>query len=57
MKSDPWEIKNLATEGGHASVLEDHRKRLAAWESKLKPAPPPEGGWLNAAKKKKKKKT
>ncbi|MHC4417975.1 MAG: sulfatase family protein [Planctomycetota bacterium] len=56
MKSDPWEIKNLAAEGGYASVLEDHRKLLASWESKLKPAPAPEGGWLDAAKKKKKKK-
>jgi choline-sulfatase len=57
MKNDPWEIKNLATEGRYASILEDHRKILAKWEAKLKPAPPPAGGWLGAAKKKKKKKS
>jgi choline-sulfatase len=54
MKNDPWEIKNLATETSYASILEDHRKLLAGWEAKLKPAPEPSEGWLGAAKKKKK---
>ncbi|MEE9369842.1 MAG: sulfatase/phosphatase domain-containing protein, partial [Sedimentisphaerales bacterium] len=55
MKNDPWEIKNLATDGNYASILEDHRKLLASWQAKLKLAPAPSGGWLGAAKKKKKK--
>ncbi|MHC4158814.1 MAG: sulfatase family protein [Planctomycetota bacterium] len=55
MKNDPWEIKNLATDGRHASILEDHCKLLASWQAKLKPAPAPSGGWLGSAKKKKKK--
>ncbi|GAF72600.1 unnamed protein product [marine sediment metagenome] len=55
MKNDPWEIKNLATKGRCASILEDHRKLLADWEATLKPAPAPPGGWLGAKKKKKKK--
>jgi choline-sulfatase len=54
MKNDPWEIRNLAADAKYSSMLEDHRKILADWERKLKPAPAPEGGWLAAEKKKKK---
>jgi arylsulfatase A-like enzyme len=46
LSSDPWEMKNLAAESEYASVLEDRRTLLAEWESTLKPAPEPPGGWL-----------
>jgi choline-sulfatase len=46
MLSDPWETRNLATEGSLAGPLAEHRRMLAQWESRLKPAPEPPGGWL-----------
>jgi len=39
MQADPGETKNLAGEGKLASVLEDHRKLLSQWESRLDVAP------------------
>jgi choline-sulfatase len=41
MKNDPWETKNLAGEARCAVVLEDHRKMLKEWESRLDRAPAP----------------
>ena len=40
MKADPWETKNLYDDPQFAGVLEDHRKLLAEWRSRLKPVPP-----------------
>ena len=42
MQNDPWETRNLAGEAKFAGVLEDHRKLLADWESRLDRAPLPE---------------
>ncbi|MCX7015001.1 MAG: sulfatase-like hydrolase/transferase [Candidatus Sumerlaeota bacterium] len=39
MKNDPGETKNVAGDSQFASVLEDHRKRLKEFESKLDLAP------------------
>ncbi len=39
MQNDPWETKNLAGDAMFASALQDHRKLLADWESRLDPAP------------------
>jgi arylsulfatase A-like enzyme len=46
LQSDPWETKNLAAETTAAGPLADHRRLLAEWESPLKPAAEPPGGWL-----------
>jgi arylsulfatase A-like enzyme len=46
MQHDPWETTNLAADPAFSPVLADHKKLLAEWESTLKPAPPPPGGWL-----------
>jgi len=45
MQADPGETKNLAGDGKHDSVLEDHRKLLKEWESHLKVAPPSAAVW------------
>ena len=42
LKADPWETKNLAEDGAFAAVVQDHRKRLAQWESRLDRAPQPQ---------------
>ena len=39
MNTDPGETTNLASSGSHASVLDDHKKLLREWESRLDPAP------------------
>ena len=41
MRSDPWEMTNLAEDARHASTLSDLRKRLADWEGRLKVASDP----------------
>ena len=35
MRTDPWELKNLADDARHAGTVSDLRKRLADWESRL----------------------
>jgi len=35
MRADPWEMRNLAGDAGHADTLKDLRKMLASWESRL----------------------
>ena len=40
MKNDPWETKNLYQDSQYASVMQDHRKLLKEWESRLKPVEP-----------------
>ena len=44
--NDPGETRNLAAESSGTSVLNDHRRMLAEWESRLKPMAEPPGGWL-----------
>ena len=39
MAEDPLETKNLVGEASMAAVLEDHRRRLAQWDSRLDKAP------------------
>lgn len=39
MRADPGETKNLAGESAHAAALEEHRKLLRDWESRLDVAP------------------
>jgi choline-sulfatase len=43
MKNDPWETKNLAGEAKCAAAMEDHRKLLREWESRLDLAAAPAG--------------
>lgn len=38
MRTDPWEMHNLAEESKHAGTASDLRKRLADWEGKLETA-------------------
>ena len=56
MRDDPGETRNLAPEPAAAAALAEHRRMLAEWESRLKPAAEPPGGWLqqifNAGRKK-----
>jgi len=40
MKADPWETKNLYREAEYATVLADHRKMLAQFQSRLSPVQP-----------------
>jgi arylsulfatase A-like enzyme len=44
MKNDPWETKNLAGEAKCGAVLEEHRRLLKEWESRLDLAPVREKG-------------
>ena len=41
LKADPGETRNLAADNQLAAVLDDHRKLLRQWESRLDVAPPP----------------
>ena len=52
MKNDPWETKNLAGEARCVAVIEDHRKLLKEWESRLDVAPPPAAAGKKALRKK-----
>ena len=45
LEEDPWETRNRATDAGLASVRDDLRARLAAYEASLDPVPAPEAGW------------
>ncbi|MBC8877285.1 MAG: sulfatase-like hydrolase/transferase [Planctomycetes bacterium] len=40
MKADPWEMNNLYQDPKYATVLEDHRKLLAEFQSQLTPVEP-----------------
>lgn len=43
MRADPWEMKNLYEEPRHASVLAEHRKLLAEFQSTLNTVKPTPG--------------
>ena len=40
MKADPWEMNNLHQDSKYATVLADHRKLLAEFQSRLSPVEP-----------------
>lgn len=40
MKADPWETENLYQDAKYATVLDDHRKLLAEFQSRLTPVKP-----------------
>jgi choline-sulfatase len=40
MQADPWEMKNICQDSRYATVLADHRRLLAEWESRLEPVVP-----------------
>ena len=40
MQADPWEMKNLYEDAKVASVMAEHRKMLAEFQSKLRPVTP-----------------
>jgi choline-sulfatase len=40
MKADPWEMNNLYQNPKYTTVLEDHRKLLAEFQSRLRPVEP-----------------
>ena len=40
---DPGETRNVAAEAKYARLLEDHRRLLKSWESRLEPAPNAKG--------------
>jgi arylsulfatase A-like enzyme len=40
MDADPWELKNLAGESSHSSILANHRAMLTEWQAELKPGGP-----------------
>ncbi len=39
MQRDPWEMTNLAEDGGHADTIAEHRKLLDEWNSRMEVAP------------------
>jgi arylsulfatase A-like enzyme len=41
MKADPWEMRNLYDEARCAAVIEEHRRLLKEWESRLEPSKRP----------------
>ncbi|MBM3497070.1 MAG: DUF4976 domain-containing protein [Armatimonadetes bacterium] len=41
MQQDPWEMTNLAGDARLAGTIEDHRRLLRDWTSRLDPAPAP----------------
>ncbi len=43
MQQDPWEMRNLYRDAGHAGILADHRKLLAEFRGQLRPVEPTPG--------------
>ncbi|MGD8240130.1 MAG: sulfatase-like hydrolase/transferase [Armatimonadota bacterium] len=51
MRDDPGETRNLAADGTHASMVEEHKRLLVEWERQLDPAPKAHGleAWWRTA--------
>jgi hypothetical protein len=45
MEDDPLETNNLFYNSKYASVIEEHRKLLCEWQSRMKIAPVPDIDW------------
>jgi len=43
VRDDPGETRNLAADGSHTSVVEEHKRLLVEWERPLQPAPKSDG--------------